>query len=269
MFQKGITMNSSKYDPRAELFRGMRLGIPIGLGYFAVSFSLGIHARNAGLSAFQATLTSMLLNASAGEYVAFSLIAEQAAYIEIALMVLVANARYLLMSCSLSQKLSKRVTLPHRLVMSFGITDELFGVSMSRQTPVEPPFYYGMMLVALSLWAAGTGLGVIFGNLLPQNLVNALSVGLYGMFLAIIIPAAKKSSVIIGICTVSMGASLACSLLPLISKISVGTRTILLTVVISALAAWFFPIPDEKDAEAPKEPAEASDAKATQGGDGE
>ena len=87
--------------------------------------------------------------------------------------------------------------------------------------------------------------------------------------LAIIIPAAKKSSVIIGICTVSMGASLACSLLPLISKISVGTRTILLTVVISALAAWFFPIPDEKEAEAPKEPAEASDAKATQGGDGE
>lgn len=254
-------MKQSNYDPRAELGRGMRLGIPIGLGYFAVSFSLGIHARNAGLTAFQATLTSMLLNASAGEYVAFSLIAEQAAYIEIALMVLVANARYLLMSCSLSQKLSKRVTLPHRLIMSFGVTDELFGVSMSRQTPVEPPFYYGMMLVALSLWAAGTGLGVIFGNLLPQNLVNALSVGLYGMFLAIIIPAARKSRVIIGICTVSMGASLAFSLLPYVSKISVGTRTILLTVVISALAAWFFPIPEEK------QPDEADAANSVQGGD--
>ena len=254
-------MKQTTYNPRAELARGMRLGIPIGLGYFAVSFSLGIHAKNAGLTAFQATLTSMLLNASAGEYVAFSLIAEQAAYIEIALMVLVANARYLLMSCSLSQKLSKRVTLPHRLVMSLGITDELFGVSMSRQTPVEPPFYYGMMLVALSLWAAGTGLGVIFGNLLPQDLVNALSVGLYGMFLAIIIPAAKKSRVIIGICTVSMGASLAFSLLPYISKISVGTRTILLTVVISALAAWLFPIPEEK------QPDEAPAANSSAGGD--
>ncbi|MBR6364586.1 MAG: AzlC family ABC transporter permease [Lachnospiraceae bacterium] len=262
-------MKQTTYNPRAELARGMRLGIPIGLGYFAVSFSLGIHAKNAGLTAFQATLTSMLLNASAGEYVAFSLIAEQAAYIEIALMVLVANARYLLMSCSLSQKLSKRVTLPHRLVMSLGITDELFGVSMSRQTPVEPPFYYGMMLVALSLWAAGTGLGVIFGNLLPQNIVNALSVGLYGMFLAIIIPAAKQSRVIIGICTISMGASLAFSLLPYISKISVGTRTILLTVVISAFAAYFFPVPDKEEDDASKEPTKASEAEATQGGDGE
>jgi len=242
-------MKQNQYDPRALLLRGMRLGIPIGLGYFAVSFSLGIHAKKAGLTAFQATLTSMLLNASAGEYVAFSLIAEQAAYIEIALMVLVANARYLLMSCSLSQKLSKRFSLPHRLFMSFGITDELFGVSMSRQEAVEPPFYYGMMLIALPLWAAGTGLGVIFGNLLPANIVNALSVGLYGMFLAIIIPAAKQSRVIIGICTISMGASLAFSLLPHLSKISVGTRTLLLTVVISAIAAYFFPVPEKDEPE--------------------
>ena len=128
---------------------GLKMGIPICLGYFAVSFSLGISAKNAGLSAFQAGFASILLNASAGEYALFTLIASNAGYIEVALMELVANARYLLMSCALSQKLSNEARLPHRLFIGIAITDEMFGASISRPEKVSPLYYFGMMSVAM------------------------------------------------------------------------------------------------------------------------
>ena len=121
---------------------GLKMGIPIGIGYLAVSFSLGITAKNAGLSGFQAALTSLLLNASAGEYAAFALIAINAGYFEIALMEFIANARYLLMSCALSQKLSDKAGLFHRMIIGVAVTDEMFGVSMSRLDKISPFFYF-------------------------------------------------------------------------------------------------------------------------------
>lgn len=225
-----------------NLKKGMRMGIPIGIGYFAVAFSLGIAAKNAGLSAFQATLTSLLLNASAGEYAAFALIAANANYFEIALMELIANARYLLMSCSLSQKLSDETKLPHRLIIGIAITDEMFGASIARTERTSPYYYFGMMLIAMPCWALGTCFGVVLGTILPASIVNALSVGLYGMFLAVIIPAAKKDLVVAGIVSISMVLSFLCSILPLLSELSSGTRTILLTVLISGVAAILFPV---------------------------
>lgn len=240
MYSRFQLTNSNK----TTFMDGMRAAVPIGLGYLAVSFSLGIAARNAGLNAFQSFLTSFLCNASAGEYAGFTLIAADAAYMEIALMTLIANARYLLMSCAMSQRMKPETGLLHRLLMSFDITDELFAITIARPGCLNPFYTYGAMLVALPCWSIGTALGTLAGNLLPLRLVSAFSVALYGMFLAVIIPPARKDKVIAGLIIVCFAASFAASSLPLLSGISEGTKTILLTVILSAGAAFFFPRKD-------------------------
>lgn len=226
--------------------KGIKDGIPIALGYFAVSFTLGITAKNAGLTAFQAMLASFTLNASAGEFAGFTLIAAGASYLEIAVMEFVANARYLLMSCALSQKLAPDTPLWQRLLIGYDVTDEIFGISIAVPGRLHPYYTFGAIAVAVPGWSIGTYLGVVMGNILPANLVSALSVGLYGMFIAIIIPPARKSKIVAGVVTVSMAASFAFAKLPFISDISSGVRTIILTVVISAMAALLFPVKEEE-----------------------
>ncbi len=191
---------------RKTFCEGMRDGVPIALGYFAVSFSLGIAARRAGFTPFQGFLVSLLNNASAGEYAAFAIIMANATYLEVAVITLIANARYLLMSCALA--------------------------------------------LAAPAWAVGTALGIIAGNLLPLRVVSALSVALYGMFLAIIIPPARKSKIVAALVAISFALSFACNYLPGISALSEGTCTILLTVLISSAAAVLFPVnTEEQEAE--------------------
>lgn len=228
------------------LREGIRDGIPIGLGYLAVSFSLGVAARNAGLSAFQGFLVSLLNNASAGEYAGFTVIATNGAYFEIFLMTLIANARYLLMSCALSQKFSPDTPLIHRIIVGYDVTDEIFGITIARPGMLDPFYSYGAILIAAPAWAGGTALGVIAGNLLPARAVSALSVALFGMFLAVIIPPARKNRIIALFVLVSFAASFAATYLPLISQLSGGTRTIILTVLISAIAAILFPVNEEE-----------------------
>ena len=223
------------------------MGVPIGLGYFAVSFSLGISAKNAGLTALEAGFASLLLNASAGEYALFTLIAAGASFFEVAMMELVANARYLLMSCALSQKLSDGARLPHRLMIGVAVTDEMFGASISRPEKVTPAYYFGMMAVAMPCWSLGTALGVAVGSILPAMVVSALSVSLYGMFLACIIPEAKRNLIVMGVIAVSFIMSFSAGVIPLTKEIPEGTRIIILTVVISAAAALIFPIKDESE----------------------
>ena len=237
---------------RQALQNGMRDGVPIGLGYFAVSFSLGIAAKNAGLTPFQGFLASLLCNASAGEYAGFTLIAAGATYLELAIVTLIANARYLLMSCAMSQRLDPGMPGFHRPLMAFHITDELFGIAIARPGCLNPFYSYGAVLVAAPCWAVGTALGAIAGGLLPLRLVSAFSVALYGMFLAVIIPAARKSKVIAGLIAICFGASYGAAHLPVVSEVSGGTRTIFLTVVLSAAAAVLFPkdMGEEEDSNA-------------------
>lgn len=228
--------------------KGLRDGIPIGLGYFAVALAIGITARNAGLTAPQATVTSLLIHASAGEYIGITLMAARAGLLEIILMEGVANARYLLMSCSLSQKIAADTPLWKRLLLGFTITDEIFGISVSVDGKLDPWYSFGAMTVALPSWAAGTCCGVLLGNVLPAAVVTALSVGLYGMFMAIFMPAARKNPVILGLIGVSFAASYAMNQMPVFSGISSGFRIILLTVVISLAAAVLFPVKEDDHA---------------------
>ena len=232
---------------KSAVFNGLKDGIPIGLGYFAVAFSLGIAAKNAGLTPFQAFLTSALCHASAGEYAGFTVIAAVASFLEMATITLIANARYLLMSCAMSQRIDPQMPFFHRLIMSFFITDELFGIAIARPGYLNPWYSYGAILFASPCWAVGTALGAIAGNLLPLRLVSAFSVALYGMFLAIFIPSARKNKVILGIVVLCFVCSGLASVLPVISAWSEGTRTIILTLVISAGAALLFPRKTEEE----------------------
>ena len=224
---------------------GIRDGIPIALGYFAVSFTLGIAAKNAGFTPLQAMIVSMTNNASAGEYAGFTLISAGAGYLELALMMLVANARYLLMSCALSQKLDPKTPFIHRLLIGYDVTDEIFGICINSPGKLNPFYAYGAFSVAIPGWAIGTYLGVLMGNVLPSNVVSALSVGLYGMFIAIIIPPARENRLLAGLIIVSMLLSLLFTVLPVLSDIPSGTSILILTIVISAVAAILFPIKEE------------------------
>ena len=253
------TYNNQSFNKRV-LADGMRDGIPIGLGYLAVAFSLGVAAKRAGLTAFQGFLASFLNNASAGEYAGLTVIAADAGYLEMALMTLVANARYLLMSCALSQRFAHGTPLRHRLLLGYDVTDELFGITIARPGAINPWYTYGAILIALPCWSCGTALGVIAGNTLPLRAVSALSVALYGMFIAIIIPPARKDRVVAVFVLLSFLTSLAAAKLPFVSQLSEGTRTILLTVTLSTLAAALFPVREDADGMEDADALEPTDA---------
>ena len=225
----------------------MRDAIPIALGYLAVSFTLGIAAKNAGFTPFQAFLVSFTNNASAGEFAGFTLIAAGGGYLEVAILILITNARYLLMSCALSQKLPPDTPMIQRLLLSYDVTDELFGISVAVPGKLNPYYSFGAYTVALPGWAFGTLFGTLMGSILPANIISALSVGLYGMFLAIIIPPSRKNKILAGVVLISMGASFAFTKLPVVHTLSTGTRTILLTILIAGGAAILFPINEEDD----------------------
>ena len=227
---------------RQALMDGIRDGIPIGLGYFVVSFTLGITAKHAGLSPLQGFFASLFNNASAGEYAGFTVIAADAPYLEIAIITLVANARYLLMSAVMSQKFSADTPFFHRIFVGFDVTDEIFGITVNRAGKLNPFYNYGAFIPALPGWSLGTVLGIIAGNVLPLSAVSALSVALYGMFLAIIIPPARKDKIICLVVVVSFAASFLADIF--FAEVSAGTRTIILTILIAGAAAILKPVKD-------------------------
>ena len=234
---------------RQYFLRGMRDGIPIGLGYFAVAFALGIKASAAAITPLQSFWMSMLNVTSAGEAAAIALLGVGTTYIELAFTQLVINIRYLLMSCALSQKIAPETSVLHRLLIGYGVTDEIFGISMAEPS-LSPYYSYGAILVAAPSWAIGTLLGALLGNILPAAATSALGVALYAMFLAIILPPARKSRVIAGLVCVSMLTSaaltVACERFGW-AWFTEGFRIVALTVIISLGAAILFPVREEEN----------------------
>lgn len=226
--------------------QGLKNGIPIFLGYLAVSFTFGIQAKSMGIANLQAALISATNLTSAGQFAALGVIASAASYIEMALTQLVINLRYCLMSSSLSQRFDTKMNPIHRYLISFGVTDEIFGVSSAYEHENIPPAYcYGLIAASWPGWVLGTVLGAVSGDILPANILSALGVALYGMFIAIIVPPAKNNKVLLGIVIISMLASLAFAVTPLLQEISSGFRVIILTVVIAGAAAYFFPVKED------------------------
>ena len=231
-----------QYGIQHEIQNGLRDGVPIALGYFAVSFSFGIMAMSGGLSSVQAALTSLTNMTSAGQFAGLQIIVAGGTLLEMAATQLIINLRYALMSLSLSQKLSGSVTMWQRFVIAFANTDEIFAVAMSHNKELTFPYMAGLQALPILGWTAGTACGAAAGSMLPAAVNSALSVALYGMFLAVVIPAAKKSRPVLF--AVILAACMSCLIyyLPLCAGISAGMSIILCTVAAAAAGAVLFPV---------------------------
>ncbi len=229
---------------RSRFVRGMYHGIPIALGYLSVSFGFGIMAVRAGLTPLAATLISASNLTSAGQAAGVDIIAASGAIIEMILVQLTINIRYSLMALSLSQKLDKKFSTPHRFAASFGITDEIFAVCSAQIEPLTPAYMYGMILVAFLGWVSGTALGAAAGQLLPAAVSSALGIVLYGMFLAIIIPPSRKQKSVLIV--VLAAAAVSILFRYVITVVSGGFAVIISAVIASAVGALLFPVKDEE-----------------------
>lgn len=224
---------------------GIRDGLPICFGYLAVSFSFGIFAISKGLSILEATLMSLTNLTSAGQLAAVPIIASGGLLVELALAQLVINLRYALMSLTLSQKLDDRVKLRDRFWIAFGNTDEIFAMSVSKPNPVTKWYMLGLILTPLIGWTSGTLIGAIIGDVLPLEIVSSLQVAIYGMFMAIVVPPAKKDTSIL-LC-VLIAAALSCGFyyIPFLNTIPSGFTIIICAVVASVIMAIAKPIKNE------------------------
>jgi len=231
---------------RKPFFQGVIDGLPIGFGYFAVAFSLGITAGKVGLDAIQGFLMSLTALTSTGEYAGLTVIAEDSGIIEMIILTLVTNARYILMSCALSQRCGEEMPLKHRMGLSMFLTDELFAITISQKGNVNPLYTYGAGAFAAPMWALGTALGIVVGNIIPQRVVMALCVAIYGMFIAAFTPAAKNDKRTAAAILVSFVLSFITSRVQPFAGMSSGTRSIILIIAISAAAAFFMPVRGEK-----------------------
>ena len=231
-----------------EFTKGLRDGIPIALGYLSVSFTFGLQAVSDGLSWWEALLISVTNVTSAGQFAGLSIMFSGGGFfIEMACTQFIINLRYALMSLSLSQKADKSLKGIHRWLVSFGITDEIFVTAMGNVKPVGYKYMYGLIILPVLGWSSGTFLGAVAGQVLPEIVRSALSIAIYGMFLAIIIPPAKKNSAVLKVVIISVLLSCAFKWVPVLDKVSGGFVIIICTVIASAVGAFFFPVSEEAE----------------------
>ncbi len=224
---------------------GLVDGIPIGLGYLSVSFSFGIQASVMGIPILWVLLISMTNLTSAGQASGIGIIVSGGSLIEMALTQLIINSRYFLMSLSLSQKLERTFTLPHRLTASFGITDEIFAVASSKSHRIAPRYMYGLISMPYIGWSLGTLLGAAAGNILPEIISGALGIALYGMFIAIVVPPTKQNPKLLAVVIPAIAISCLLHYIPALAFISSGFTVIISTVIAATLGALIFPIHTE------------------------
>lgn len=225
--------------------KGLRDGLPIALGYLSVAFTFGMMVAEHDLPAWVAMMISMTNLTSAGQFAGTELMIQGAMVVEIAVTTFVINIRYLLMSLSLSQKVEARMTVWERLLLSFGITDEVFAVAMQQPAALPARYLGGLILTPYFGWALGTLLGATATGFLPLSVRTALGIAIYGMFLAILVPPARRSKPILLVIGISVAISCAFTWIPVINQLSRGWVIILCAVAASALAAWKFPIRED------------------------
>ncbi|MDE7058085.1 MAG: AzlC family ABC transporter permease [Lachnospiraceae bacterium] len=230
---------------RQDFQYGLRDGVPIALGYFSVSFSFGIMALKGGLSVLQAAITSLTNMTSAGQFAGLQIIIAGGTLLEMAATQLIINLRYALMSLLLSQKLSGNVTLWQRFIIAFANTDEIFAVAMSHNRELTFSYMVGLQILPIIGWTSGTACGAVAGSMLPAAINSALSVALYGMFLAVVIPAAKKTRPVLLMALLAAAISCILYYVPLFQGISAGMSIIICTVAASVVGAIVFPVKEE------------------------
>lgn len=233
---------------KQEFLEGIRDGIPICLGYFSVSMAFGLTAVLSGVPVWAAVVISLTNLTSAGQFAGMNLLAAQGFLVEIGFTTLIINLRYFLMSISVSQKVEMGMTMKERLAVSFGITDEIFAVSMQRTKELTSAYLAGLIILPVVGWTGGTFVGAVATSFMPEALSNALGIALYGMFIAVIVPPAREHKNVLFTVVAAIAASVACTYLPVIKNLSGGWRIILITIAVCLLAAWLFPV-EEKEGE--------------------
>lgn len=230
---------------KSQFKKGLLHGIPIALGYLSVSFGFGIMAVRSGLSVFSAVMISVTNLTSAGQAAGVEIIAAAGTLVEMALTQLIINIRYSLMGISLSQKLDKSFTVPHRLIASYGITDEIFAVASAQIHPVTPAYMYGLILISFLGWSMGTFLGAAAGEILPLAVTNAMGIVLYGMFIAIIIPPSRKQKSVLFVVVIAALFSILFKYV--LTAVSAGFAIIISACAAAAAAALLFPVKEEAE----------------------
>lgn len=232
---------------QSDFGRGLRAGIPIALSYFSVSFGFGIAAVAHGISALLATLMSVTNLTSAGQMAALGIISAGGTLGEMALTQLAINLRYFLMSLSLSQKMGTEFTLPRRFLCAMGVTDEIFGVAYSDKEKLTHAYFYGLALLPILCWTAGTLLGAIAGNILPDMIKNALGICIYGMFISIFLTPMKKDRGIAVAVGVAVAVSCLLAFVPLFSFVSTGFSIVVCAILGAVAAAALFPVEESEE----------------------
>lgn len=231
---------------KKELRRGIRDGLPIGLGYVPVAFTFGFIAVSGGLPIWVACLISLTNLTSAGQFAGTNLILAGAGYMEVALTTFVINIRYMLMSLSLTQRVEEKTGILQRMIFGFGITDETFVVASLKPGILKTSYLFGLILLPIAGWNLGTFLGAGISSLLPQALQNAMGIALYGMFIALLVPAARDSVHILIIVLIAVFINCILKYIPLFSVVSSGFRIILATVIGAGAGAVLFPKDSEE-----------------------
>ncbi len=234
---------------RNEFINGIKDGIPICLGYFSVSMAFGIAAVKGGIPAWASILTSLTNLTSAGQFAGINIMLALGSFIELAITTLIINMRYFLMSLSVSQKVDSSMKLWQRCLVSFGITDEIFAVSMRRQRPLTAVYMVGLIVTPVMGWTLGTATGAIATTVMPEALSTAMGIALYGMFIAIVIPPARENKNVLIAVLMAVSGSLLFNYAPILKSISGGWAIIIITLTVSSLCATFFPIKTEKGGE--------------------
>jgi 4-azaleucine resistance transporter AzlC len=222
-------------------FYGVKKGLPIGLGYFAVSFAFGVMCVNGGISPLMATIISFTNLTSAGQFAGVKLIFQVASLVEVFLIVLLINLRYALMSLSLTQKIDSSMTRLQRLICSFGITDEIFAVAITEDKKVNTSYLLGLTTLPLLGWTLGTLLGAVGANFLSDRFLTAMNIALYAMFIAIVVPDAKKSKNVFLVCLMAIALSLFFEYVPYVKEIGLGFKIIISTILSCVIGALIFP----------------------------
>lgn len=227
---------------------GVRRGLPVGVGYYSVSFGFGAMAASQGIRVLDATMISLTNLTSAGQFAGLTLIVAAATLWEVILTQVVINSRYALMSLALSQRMGSRIGFLPRLLIAFFNTDEIFALAMAEKQPLTVPFLMGLGLTPILGWTAGTLCGALAGSVLPLSIRTAMGVMLYGMFIAIVVPPAKEEKSVLITALLALVFSCLFKWLPVLSDTSAGIAIVICTVAAAAICAWLFPIPDEEEA---------------------
>ncbi|MCH5344558.1 MAG: AzlC family ABC transporter permease [Acetatifactor sp.] len=230
---------------KSHFIEGLKDGVPIALGYLSVSFSVGIMALAAGINVFQGALMSFSNMTSAGQFAGITIIGAGGTLLELILTQLIINLRYALMSLSLSQKLPEKIPIWQRMVVAFANTDEIFAVAMGHAKSLTFPYMVGLQILPILGWTSGTVLGAVAGQVLPPAIGSALSVALYGMFIAVVVPVATKIRPVLWVAALAAIFSCVIYYVPLFSGISAGMSIIICTILASVVGAFLFPVPQE------------------------